>query len=86
MPDLLSLSIMICSQGIKLAVKKVAECLKGISLVNLWSVFSLLPCPAYEKRVEEIPHPQNMKSSTNSVYLMKQLFAMQVISADAVPR
>ena len=64
MPDLLSLSIMICSQGFKLAVTNVAEYVKGVSLVSLWNVFSLLPGPAYEKRVEEIPHPHNMKSPT----------------------
>ena len=64
MPDLLSLSIMICSQGFKLAVTNVTECMKGISLVSLWNVFSLLPCPTYEKRFEDIPHPHNMKSPT----------------------
>ena len=73
MPDLLSLSIIIWSQGFKLVATNVVGCMKGISLVSLWSVFSLLHCPAYEKKVEEIPHPHNM---------MKQLSAMHVISVD----
>ena len=63
MPDMLSLSIMICSQRFKLVVTNVAEYMKGISLVSLWNVFSLSPVPLTRRDLKRFPSSQHEESN-----------------------